>query len=433
MALLSAALAATSMPQLKVSSAKFSNGLQVFVVERHHLPVVAYYTFFRAGSRYERPGITGISHFLEHMMFNGSRNYGPNQFDEILEGSGGYSNAYTSHDITAYYEVFPPSTLETVVKLESDRMASLLLDPRSFEAERKVIMEERRMSTDNDPTGKMEEVLENLAFFNLPYRWPVIGWMDDIKSITRQQMLEYYRSRYAPNNALIVVAGDVEPEHVFSLVEKYYSTIKAQKVEDPPQLSEPEQLGERVAYINMQARLPAFLMGYKVPSMYHPDAAALQLLSIMLSSGESCIFEKRLVYRENLAASYYAHYYPRVLTTLFYIFVEVAPEKEPERAFIEVEAILRELAEKGPEPGELEKAKNKYLLGYFKKFETSSGLADLIGRTIVFYGDWKKIYEFPALARAVTVEDIKRVVSRYFRPKARSLVWLVPEGERVED
>ncbi len=423
-------LTSSSLPlSLQVQSFTLKNGLKLFVLEKHDFPLVAYYTFFKAGSRYERPGITGISHFLEHMMFNGSRRYGPGEFDEILESNGGYSNAYTSHDVTAYYEIFPPYSLETVIKLESDRMSSLLLDPESFEAERKVIMEERRVSTDNDPVGKMEEVLEALAFFNSPYRWPVIGWMEDIKRISRKEMFDYYRSRYAPNNAIIFVVGDVRTRQVYDLIEKYYGNILAQPLEPDPDIEEPSQKGERIGYVRMEASLEAFLIGYKVPSMFHPDSYALSLLSIILSSGESCLFEKELVYEENLASSYYTYYYPRVSTTLFYIFVEVAPGKKLKRAQEKVEKILERIKREGVSARNLKKAKNRYLMGFYKNFETASGLANLLGRTQFFYGDWRKIYDFPGEMEKVTVEQIREVIRKYFRKENRSLVKLIPYGD----
>src|SRR5437660_4646308 len=186
------------------------NGLQIRLLQDRSLPVATLYSFFRVGSRNERPGITGISHLFEHMMFNGSKKYGPKEFDRRLEAAGGSSNAYTSNDLTAYYEDFASDALPLVLDLESDRMASLTIDDVSLAREREVVKEERRFRTDNDIDGMMDEALGALAFLAHPYRWPVIGWMSDIESITRKACERYFHTYYAPNNCTLILAGDFE-------------------------------------------------------------------------------------------------------------------------------------------------------------------------------------------------------------------------------
>ena len=201
------------------------NGLQIRLLRDSSLPVATLYSFFRVGSRNERPGITGISHLFEHMMFNGSRKYGPKEFDRRLEAAGGSSNAYTSNDLTAYYEDFASDALPLVLDLEADRMASLTIDDASLSREREVVKEERRFRTDNDIDGMMNEAMGALAFLAHPYRWPVIGWMTDIESITRQDCERYFRTYYAPNNCTLVLVGDFEPQQALEQIAKLYAPI----------------------------------------------------------------------------------------------------------------------------------------------------------------------------------------------------------------
>src|SRR5213592_1919842 len=232
-----------------VEERSLPNGLQIRLLQDRSLPVATLYSFFRVGSRNERPGITGISHLFEHMMFNGSKKYGPKEFDRRLEASGGTSNAYTSNDVTAYYEDFASEALPLVLDLESDRMASLLIDDASLARERDVVKEERRFRTDNDIDGMLDEALGALAFLAHPYRWPVIGWMSDIEAITRPDCERYFRTYYAPNNCTLVLVGDFEPAAAVKSLEQAYGPVPSGEAlpEVPP--GEPPQRGERRAII----------------------------------------------------------------------------------------------------------------------------------------------------------------------------------------
>src|SRR5512136_2635207 len=203
------------------------NGLRLRVLREAGAPTLSYATFFQVGSRNERPGITGISHLFEHMMFNGAAKYGPKQFDRVLESRGGHSNAYTSNDLTVYYEDFAADALETVVDLESDRMRSLRIDDEALEQEREVVKEERRLRTDNSVYGLMEEALEAMVHQAHPYRWPVIGWMSDIERISRADCEAYFRSGYAPGNAAIYVVGDLDPGATLALLAGAYGDVPA--------------------------------------------------------------------------------------------------------------------------------------------------------------------------------------------------------------
>src|SRR6202165_3481188 len=215
-----------------VEERSLPNGLQIRFLRDPSLPVATLYSFFRVGSRNERPGITGISHLFEHMMFNGSKKYGPKEFDRRLEAAGGTSNAYTSNDVTAYYEDFASEALPLVLDLEADRMASLIIDDSSLAREREVVKEERRFRTDNDIDGMMDEALGALTFLAHPYRWPVIGWMSDIEAISREDCERYFRAYYAPNNCTLVLVGDFEAAAAMREIERLYGSIPAG--EPPP-------------------------------------------------------------------------------------------------------------------------------------------------------------------------------------------------------
>src|ERR1700693_6071835 len=222
-----------------VEERSLPNGLQIRFLPDRSLPACTLYSFFRVGSRNERPGITGISHLFEHMMFNGSKKYGPKEFDRRLEAAGGTSNAYTSNDLTAYYEDFASEALPLVLDLEADRMASLVIDDVSLARERDVVKEERRFRTDNDIDGMLDEALGALAFLAHPYHWPVIGWMSDIEGITRTDCERYFRTYYAPNNCTLVLVGDFEPASALREIERLYGAIPAGETLPPVATGEP--------------------------------------------------------------------------------------------------------------------------------------------------------------------------------------------------
>ena len=233
------------------------NGLKVLALEDHSVPAVSFYTFFRVGSRNERPGRTGISHLFEHMMFNGTKRYGAEVFDRTLESKGGKSNAFTAEDITAYYESFPSDALDTVVAMEADRMAGLALTDASLDTEREIVKEERRLKTDNDIQGSMFELLQGTAYLAHPYQWPVVGWMADLDAITVKDCDDYFHVHYAPNNATIILVGDFKPDRAIDLISKAYGSIPAQPAPVAVVQDEPEQQGERRAVLKRAAQLPA--------------------------------------------------------------------------------------------------------------------------------------------------------------------------------
>src|SRR6185436_8100717 len=250
---------------------------------------VTTFTLFRVGSRDEQTGRTGISHLFEHMMFNGAAKYGRGEFDRALESRGGTSNAFTTEDLTGYFDTFPSDALELVFDLEADRMAALRIDEAALASEREVVKEERRLRIDNDVQGGMLELLNALVYLAHPYRWPIVGFMDDLDAITVEDCREYFRTRYAPNNATLFVAGDVEPARVFALARAAYASIPSQPPPPRRTVREPEQAGERRAVLRRPAQLPQIMVAWPVPGTAGgaADVPVLDLIETVLGGGES--------------------------------------------------------------------------------------------------------------------------------------------------
>ncbi len=413
-----------------VRATTLPNGLRLRVLREAGAPTVSYATFFQVGSRNERPGITGISHLFEHMMFNGAAKYGPKAFDRVLEARGGHSNAYTSNDLTVYYEDFGAAALEVVVDLESDRMRSLRIDDAALEQEREVVKEERRLRTDNSVFGLMEEQLEALVFQAHPYRWPVIGWMSDIERISRADCEAFFRTCYAPSNAAIYAVGDLDPEALERLVADAYGDIPAGPPLPPVAAGEPEQRGERRAEIRFPAQAPALLLGWRGPAARDPDTAALDLAQVCLATGESSRLRRSLVHGSGLAVSVNASFGWRLDPGVFMLFCELAPGGKPGRVEVAVAAELERLAERGPTAAELRRARALLRSGVLHELGTHHGLAHALGQSEALLGDWREAGRQLEHYAAVGAADVRRAVARHLAPARCSVVTLVPEGGR---
>jgi len=404
------------------------NGLKVILVEDHSVPVISYQTFFRVGARNERPGITGISHFLEHMMFNGADKYGPKEFDAVLEANGGYSNAFTSDDMTAYYEDISSDGLELCVDLDSDRMKSLTLDPKYVVSEMDVVKEERRLRIDNSVQGQMWEDLDALAFKAHPYKWPVIGWMSDLEAIDRDDCVEYFRTYYAPNNAILIVAGDFDTKEALRLIHEYYDDIPAQEPPAPVRTVEPEQMGERRGIVNKKAELPAVFIAYHTPAIGSEDVYVLDVLQKILTGGNSSRLYRELVREREAAISVTTSFPWRVDPYLFEFNVKMKPGHETAEAEEAIYAALADIAENGVTEEELARAKNVLEADFVRSMQTVNGRATKIGRYEILFGDYTEITRVPGRYRAVTGDEINAVAGKYFKKKNRTVVTLVPEA-----
>jgi len=433
MKVLFAFLLATAAMQAQPGEVKphmLSNGLKVLVQEDHNIPNVAMYFFYRIGSRNERPGITGISHFFEHMMFNGAEKYGPKQFDNEMEKAGGNNNAYTSQDVTVYTDWFPGSALELMFDMESDRMRALAFDPKIIESERGVVYSERRTSVDNSNQGLLREQMDAAAYIAHPYHWPVVGWPSDIEAWTMDDLKAHFKMGYAPNNCVMVVVGDVTDDQVMKLAKKYIEPIPSQAPPPPVRTKEPVQIGERRITIRKAAQLPIQLVAYHVPEAKDPDTTVLDVIDAILSSGQSSRLYKRMVDKDQIVLNVNAGGQHNLDPGLFTF--SMTPRSGVDVA--KTEAVLFEEIEKlrteKVTDEELTKAKNQLLAVQYRRLKTIAGRANLLGNYEVFYGDYNKLYTGEQDINKVTADDIQRVAGKYFVATNRTVATLLPEVKK---
>ena len=424
-----AAAPALSPATFKVERHRLKNGLVVLTHEDHAVPAVTFWQWFKVGSRNEAPGITGISHYFEHMMFNGSQNVPPKEYDRILESNGGYSNAFTDRDMTAYYEDIASDRLEVLFRLDSDRMASLSLLPDQLKSEIEVVREERRLRTDNDIAGMLDEQLYAGAFLASPYRWPVVGWMTDLERITREECVAYFRTYYAPNNCILVLTGDFDTKTALAQIEQHFGGLSAQPSPAAPVTAEPEQRGERRAEVHYPAENVSFQVGYKAPGVASADVAVLDVLSSILSDGESSRLHQELIYRRQMALGAGTFYRTRLDPTLFEFTVEMKPGRSAAEGEAALYAVLDTLVKQGPTARELEKAKNLLEAAFVKSLKTNNGVGEQLGYYEHVFGDYNAMFKTIDRYRAVTADDCRRVAQRYFDPLQRTVVVLVPKRD----
>lgn len=418
---------------LKVTEKVLPNGLKVLLKEVHKAPVATFQIWYKVGSRNEYLGKTGLSHMLEHMMFKGTKKYGPKTFSQTVQRNGGNDNAFTSHDYTAYFETFAADRIEISLELESDRMQDLLIDPKEFLSERDVVKEERRMRYEDDPVNNMVEQMMSVAFSAHPYQWPVIGWMADISSFTRDELYNHYRTYYEPNNATIVVVGDIDAQKLLTRIEQYFGGIPRGPEVRKVSAVEPKHPGERRVVVNRQAELPAVFAGFNVPTLKHPDSYALEVLQGVLSSGKSSRLYKSLVYEKQIAL-YAGGDYDNVSAdpNLFYLYAGVMPGKTTE----EVEkALYTEIDRFKTEPitdEELQKAKNQIEASFIMGQDSNFNQAMLLGQ-FESVASWKLLEKYVENIRAVSKEDVMRVAKDYFSEDNRTVGILVPLKEKNQE
>jgi zinc protease len=422
--------AAMQAQEAQVKSATLANGMKVLVQEDHNIPSVAMYFFYRIGSRNERPGITGISHFFEHMMFNGAEKYGPKQFDNEMEKAGGNNNAYTTEDVTVYTDWFPGSALELMFDMEADRMQNLAFNPKIIESERGVVYSERRTSVDNSNYGILSEQLQAAAFIAHPYHWPVVGWPSDIEAWTMEDLRAHYKMGYAPNNCVMVVVGDVTSDEVMTLAKKYMEPIPSQPPPPAIRTKEPEQLGERRVTVKKAAQLPMQMVAFHVPDAKSPDHVVLELIDSLLTSGESSRLYKRMVDQDQIALNVRAQGETALDPSLFMITMTPRAGIDPAATEKVLYEEISRLQDTAISPEELRKAKNQLLAQHYRQLKTIAGRANLLGTYEVFYGDYNKLYTVDKDIEAVTPEDIQRVARKYFSEKNRTVATLIPEVKK---
>jgi zinc protease len=414
--------------RLDVKEFKLDNGLTILMLENHTAPIITYYSFFKVGARNERRDNSGISHFFEHMMFNGAKKFGPKMFDQALEAQGGQNNAYTSQNVTAYYEDFPTEALELVMDLESDRMASLALEEEKVKSEAGVISEERLVGVDNSNEGIMDEELWATAFMAHSYGSPVVGWMESIKNFNRPDCVEYFRTYYAPNNAVVAIVGDINPEKTLAMMNQHFGSIPSGPPLPTVPRYEPEQRGAKRVFLERKAEHEHIMRGYHIGDKDSPDLFTLEVLQFILTTGESSRMHQTLVNDLQLALYQYGGFDWGFDPSLFSFYVAVAPGISYVAAEKAFDSVLTQLTVDGPTESELQKAKNGLTANFYKNYKTNNGTAHDLARYKTLYGDWNAMYQFVERVNAVTAEQVKEVLVKYFKSKNSTTVILVPEG-----
>ncbi|MDH3351686.1 MAG: insulinase family protein [Gammaproteobacteria bacterium] len=398
----------------EIRSLTLDNGLKVIVWPDHDIPNVVLYNFVRAGGRNEYPGITGLSHFFEHMMFLGTSNREPGEFDRTMEAAGGANNAYTSEDVTVYQDWFPRSALETIFDLEGDRLQNLTTVAEVVNSEREVVYSERRSSIDNNNFWKLAEQVQATAFVAHPYQFPVIGWPSDIEAWTENDLINYYRTYYAPNNRTVIVSGDVTSKEIFKLADKFFASTPAQEPPPPVRTIEPEQLGVRRVLVEAAAQTPLLHMAFHAASATDPETLPMSLLLNILTEGESSRLHRLLVEDEGLALSIGAYQSEGFDPGLAYFYLTLPPGADPVVAEARVLEELLRVGTEGVTEAELAKARNIILAQFWRELATIDGKAAALGRFEVFYGNYEMLFDLPANLEAVTAEQLRDVAARVF-------------------
>lgn len=409
-----------------------ANGLRVIVREDRRAPSAVHMVWYRAGAMDEKDGTSGVAHVLEHMMFKGTKTLKPGEFNQRVAEAGGRDNAFTSLDYTAYFQIVPKAALPEMMRLEADRMANLQITPEEFASEVQVVMEERRLRTDDKPESRVYEALNAAAFNAHPYRRPIIGWMDDLQNMTWQDAQDWYRSWYAPNNAYVVVVGDVDHQEVFRLAEQTYGQHKAQPLPARKPQNEPAQEGLRRVTVKAPAQLPYLLMAWKAPKLKDiekdRDVFALEVLSALLDGNDAARFPKSLVRGAKIAQSAGAGYDATVRgETMFMLAGQPAAGKTVAELESALRAQLKRIQDEGVTAQELKRIKTQTIAGQVYKRDSLMAQAMEIGHTEASGVHWRDIDTLLEKIRSVTAEEVQAVAKKYFSDDTLTVATLDPQ------
>jgi len=432
LAALLAAVAAGAQAVEAVHEKVLDNGLKVLVRPDHRAPIVTSQVWYKVGSSYEYGGVTGISHVLEHMMFKGTTRHGPGEFSEIISANGGDDNAFTSRDYTAYFQNLAADRLEVSFELEADRMRNLTLPEEEFAKEVEVVKEERRLRTEDNPTAMTYERFNATAYEASPYRIPVIGWMSDLDAMKVEDLRDWYRRWYAPNNATVVVVGDVQPERVFELAEKHFGPLRPESTDAPKPRAEPTQVGAKRLVVKAPAREPYLIMGYKATRVGEADEPwepyALEMLAEVLDGGSSARFSRNLVRGSEVAADADASFsaFTRLPGMLL---VDGTPAAGKDIAELE-RALHAEIERLKTEPvsaAELERVRNQVIAAKVYEKDSVFYQAMQIGRLETMGMDWRLAEEYVDRLAQVTPEQVQAVARKYLTEDALTVAVLDPQ------
>jgi zinc protease len=427
-----AALALAPAAQAEPREFTLANGLRLIVKEDHRAPTVVQQVWYRAGSMDESPGTTGVAHVLEHMMFKGTRRIGPEEFSRLVAEAGGRDNAFTSTDYTVYHEQVHRDRLPFVMRLEADRMANLAIRPEEFAREIKVVMEERRLSTEDQPRALLDENLLATAFSAHPYKWPTIGWMQDLQNMDWKDASAWYRSWYAPNNATVVVVGDVDPGQVAAWARRYYGPLARRAMPPRKPQSEPAQRGMRRVVLKASAELPYVRFGYKAPALRDPandwEPFAIAVLVKVLGGNDAARLNQILVRERRIATSAGAEY-ELLSRGPGMVFLNAAAAQGHSGA--ELESALREVAAQvavqGVTPEELERAKVQLLAQLVYRRDSFFAQAMEIGELESSGLSFRDADRIPERFKAISAEQVRSVAAKVLVDDSLTVAVLDPQ------
>ena len=408
---------------IEVFKTTLDNGLRVLIVENHNLPIFSYYTFYDVGARYERKGQTGASHFLEHLMFKGAKKYGPGRFDTLIEGNGGSTNAFTTFDSTVYYENLPVKSLEMIIDMEADRTVNLLLDPKTFESERNVVLEERKLRYENSPGGKLYLTMMQKVFKDTPYGGSVIGNKKDVETITRNEVYKYFKKYYAPNNAILLIVGDVDARSTLNIVKKYYGGLSASKnlkmtkvALDNPKLYSHKAKYPQEVKIYANSPTPQFILAYPSYPMGKREAFVLDMLSSILGDGESSYLNQKYVQNKKpfltrIGVSNYTLKHNGVFFISGHLLKKTNLRKFKRRLTRDSKKFCRD----GITERALQKTKNQYMIAYYQQLQSNAGVAKFLGFRENFFGDYNYYKKELGIYNSMTVKDVRNACETLFK------------------
>ncbi len=428
--------AAVRPPKLDYTMTTLSNGLKVVFLEDHSTPIVHLQIWYHVGSKNERPGRTGFAHLFEHMMFKGSKNVEPEGHPSYISSVGGQSNAYTTEDATVFWETVPSQYLPLVLWLEADRMASLRIDEKTFKTEREVVKEERRMRVENQPYGRLQEIISEQAFTVHPYKHPVIGSMNDLEAASIDDVRDFFHTYYVPENATAVLVGDFDPKQAQSLVAQYLGRVPKSDRPVPRQIpKEPPQTREKRVTLYEDWPLPAVIVAHHITYDGDPDSYPLHIASKILSDGQSSRIYRKLVYEKGIALAAFGGGNIIEDPNLFFAVAVVQPGHTPKEAIDALIAELDGLRDAPITAAELQQAKNQFARDYILGRETVKDKAEVLGHAVVIHhGDISTADGEFEIFQNTTVADVQRVARTYFTPENRLVLTILPKaaqgGER---
>ena len=421
--------AAVRPPKLDYTMTTLPNGMQVVFLEDHSTPIVHLQMWYHVGSKNERAGRTGFAHFFEHMMFKGSKNVEPEGHPSYISSVGGQSNAYTNEDATVFWETVPSQYLPLILWLEADRLGSLRIDEKAFRNEREVVKEERRMRIENQPYGRLQEIIADQAFQVHPYKHPVIGSMKDLDAASVEDVRQFFQTYYVPNNATAVLVGDFDSNEALSLVTKYLGRVPKSDKPVPRDIpKEPAQTKERRVTLQEDWPLPAVVVAYHITFDGNPDSYPLHVASKVLSDGQSSRIYRKLVYEKGIALAAFGGGNIIEDPNLFFAVALVQPGHTTEEA---ATALIEELDRLRTEPisaAELQQAKNQFSRDYILGRETNQNKAEVLGHAAVIHNDIKTADAEFDIFQSLTVADVQRAAKTYFTPENRLVLTILPKG-----